>query len=103
MDSTVQPAREMNASIRSLKDLIDAASGRSIKPSMGREDSGRAEILPFPFLALVGQTEMKLALLLALINPNIGGVLLIGPRVTGKTTAMLGLVDLLPDFPRSMC
>lgn len=103
MGSTVQPAREMNASIRSLKDLIDAASGRSIKPSMGREDSGRAEILPFPFLALVGQTEMKLALLLALINPNIGGVLLIGPRGTGKTTAIRGLVDLLPDVPRSMC
>ena len=100
---TIQPTREMSSSIRSLKDLIDAASGRSISPSMEKEDSGRAEVLPFPFLALVGQTEMKLALLLALINPNVGGVLLIGPRGTGKTTAIRGLVDLLPDVPRSMC
>jgi magnesium chelatase subunit I len=46
---------------------------------------------------------MKYALLLALINPAIGGVLLIGPRGTGKTTAVRGLVDLLPEIPRSLC
>ncbi|OGO15759.1 MAG: hypothetical protein A2Z14_01460 [Chloroflexi bacterium RBG_16_48_8] len=57
----------------------------------------------FPFLALVGQHEMKLALLLTLINPNVGGVLLIGPRGTGKTTAVRSLVDLLPKVPRSRC
>ena len=45
------------------------------------EDSGLAEILPFPFLALVGQHEMKLALLLSLINPMVGGVLLIASQV----------------------
>jgi magnesium chelatase subunit I len=46
---------------------------------------------------------MKLALILALINPAVGGVLLIGPRGTGKTTAVRSLVDLLPDVPRSLC
>jgi magnesium chelatase subunit I len=46
---------------------------------------------------------MKLALLLALINPAVGGVILIGPRGTGKTTAIRGLVDLLPEVPRSLC
>jgi magnesium chelatase subunit I len=66
-------------------------------------DAGLAEILPFPFLALVGQMEMKLALLLGLINPGIGGVLLIGPRGTGKTTAVRSLADLLPQAPRSLC
>ena len=94
---------EMNASVRSLRELIEAASGRAVNAQLEQEDSGRAEVLPFPFLALVGQTEMKLALLLALINPNVGGVLLIGPRGTGKTTAIRGLVDLLPDVPRSLC
>ena len=46
---------------------------------------------------------MKLALLLALINPAVGGVLLIGPRGTGKTTAVRGLVDLMPPVQRSTC
>jgi magnesium chelatase subunit I len=52
---------------------------------------------------VVGQAEMKCALILTLINPLIGGVLLIGPRGTGKTTAVRGLVDLLPTVERSMC
>ncbi len=46
---------------------------------------------------------MKLALLLALINPALGGVLLVGPRGTGKTTAVRSLADLLPEVPRSLC
>ena len=67
------------------------------------EDPGLAEHLPYPFMALVGQPEMRPALLLAAINPNVGGVLLIGPRGTGKTTAARGLSDLLPPIPQSTC
>ncbi len=67
------------------------------------EDLGLAEHLPFPFMALVGQYEMRVALLLAVINPNVSGVLLIGPRGTGKTTAARGLSDLLPPVERSTC
>ncbi len=98
-----QPApEEAKATVRSLKELIDQVSGRSFRP--GEEgESGIAEMLPFPFLALVGQREMKLSLILALINPAIGGVLLIGPRGAGKTTAVRSLVDLLPTVPRSLC
>jgi len=54
------------------------------------------ELLPFPFLALVGQAELKTALLLGLINPGIGGVLLSGPYGVGKTSAVRGLLDILP-------
>jgi magnesium chelatase subunit I len=50
----------------------------------------------YPFLALVGQEELKTALILALVNPQIGGVLLIGPYGVGKTTAVRSLVDLMP-------
>lgn len=88
---------------RSLRELIDRVSGRGFRPALPAEDSGILEVMPFPFLALVGQREMKLALLLALVNPAIGGVLLIGPRGTGKTTAVRSLVDLLPETPRSLC
>ena len=66
-------------------------------------DLGLAEIEPFPFLAMVGQEEMKLALLLAIVNPNVGGVLLIGSRGTGKTTAVRSMADLLPVQQRSLC
>ena len=58
------------------------------------------DILPFPFLALVGQTEMKTALVLAVVNPGIGGVLLIGPYGVGKTTAVRALADVMPNVER---
>lgn len=88
---------------RSLKDLLEHVSGKKWGQTPAQPDSGLLEVLPFPFLAMVGQVEMKYALLLALINPAIGGVLLIGPRGTGKTTAIRGLVDLVPEVPRSLC
>ncbi len=61
------------------------------------------DLLPFPLLAIVGQTEMKTALTLALINPAIGGVLLSGPYGVGKTTAVRGLLDIMPQVKRSRC
>lgn len=57
----------------------------------------------YPFVALVGQDDLKLALLLALINPAIGGVLLEGPYGVGKTTAVRALIDLMPPVSRSVC
>jgi magnesium chelatase subunit I len=94
---------EVQAGPRSLRELIDLVSGRGLHAQFPAEDAGLLEAQPFPFLALVGQQEMKLALILALINPAVGGVLLIGPRGTGKTTAVRSLVDLLPEVPRSLC
>ena len=58
---------------------------------------------PFPFTALVGQDEVKDALILAAVNPRVQGVLLIGPKGTGKTTAVRGLADLLPEITHSLC
>ncbi len=88
---------------RSLRELIDRVTGRHMDEIQPRESSGIADIQPFPFLAIVGQKEMKLALVLALINPAVGGVLLVGPRGTGKTTAVRSLSDLLPQTYRSLC
>ena len=50
----------------------------------------------FPFTAIVGQEEMKLALLLNVIDPFIGGVMIMGDRGTGKSTTIRALADLLP-------
>lgn len=93
----------VSSGVRSLRDLIDRVVGKGLNPPEVQEDSGIADSIPFPFLAIVNQYEMKMALLLALINPAMGGVLLIGPRGTGKTTAVRGLLDLLPLVPKSLC
>ncbi len=52
----------------------------------------------FPFSALVGQDEMKLAILIAAIDPSVGGVLVFGDRGTGKSTAVRALAALLPKM-----
>lgn len=52
----------------------------------------------FPFTAVIGQEEMKLALLLNVIDPRIGGVMIMGDRGTGKSTTIRALADLLPEI-----
>ena len=52
----------------------------------------------YPFTAIVGQEEMKLALLLNAINPSIGGVLIEGEKGTAKSTAVRALANLLPPM-----
>lgn len=53
---------------------------------------------PFPFTAIVGQDDMRLAMTLTAIDPLIGGVLVFGDRGTGKSTAVRGLAALLPPI-----
>jgi magnesium chelatase subunit I len=52
----------------------------------------------FPFTSIVGQEEMKLALLLNVIDPKIGGVMIMGDRGTGKSTTIRALADVLPEI-----
>lgn len=58
---------------------------------------GELKRTTMPFSAIVGLEKLKLALILNGINPRIGGVLISGPKGTGKTTAVRALADLLPD------
>jgi magnesium chelatase subunit I len=84
-----------------LRILSDAGAQRILTaqaPELGLSDAP-----PYPFMAVVGQFEMRIALLLSVINPAVGGVLLIGPRGTGKTTAVRSLSDILPDVEVSDC
>lgn len=82
--------------------LLEDAGAASVLETKS-PDLGLSEKRPYPFLAIVGQTEMRIALILSVINPAIGGVLLIGPRGTGKTTAVRSLLDILPDVEVSSC
>ena len=52
----------------------------------------------FPFTAIVGQDDMKLALTLNVIDPKIGGVIIMGDRGTGKSTTIRAIADILPEI-----
>src|SRR5574338_1522903 len=97
-----EPEAQQANPFRNLRELVDYVAGKSLPP-LAPEDGRLTEPLPFPFLGIVGQHEMKLALLLGLSNPNVGGILLVGPRGTAKTTAVRSLLDLLPQVERSTC
>ncbi|MHC5827283.1 MAG: magnesium chelatase ATPase subunit I, partial [Nostoc sp.] len=62
------------------------------------QSTANARRVVFPFTAIVGQEEMKLALLLNVIDPKIGGVMIMGDRGTGKSTTIRALADLLPEI-----
>jgi Mg-chelatase subunit ChlI len=52
----------------------------------------------YPFSAIYGQEKLKLALLLNVVNPQIGGALIRGERGSAKTIAVRGLSDILPEI-----
>lgn len=80
-----------------LLEILNESGARRVMRQPHRDTLGFAESLPYPFIAVVGQIEMRFALLLALINPAVGGVLLIGPRGVGKTTCVRSLTGILPE------
>jgi magnesium chelatase subunit I len=89
------PLPELKGS--ALLEILNESGVRRILRQPHRDTLGRADNVPYPFIAIVGQIEMRFALLLALINPAVGGVLLIGPRGVGKTTCVRSLASILPD------
>ena len=78
-----------------MTDHSHTETSSSTASSDAREES-RAQ--SFPFTAIVDQEEMRRALTLNAINPNIGGVLIRGERGTAKSTAVRALAEVLPDI-----
>jgi magnesium chelatase subunit I len=59
---------------------------------------GPGAAAPYPFAGIVGQEELKLALLLCVVDPTIGGIMVMGHRGTAKSTAVRALAALLPPI-----
>src|SRR6267143_1861092 len=68
------------------------------RESRAARTAGESKACAYPFSGIVGQDEMKLGLILNVIDPSIGGVLMMGHRGTGKSTAVRALADLLPEL-----
>lgn len=64
---------------------------------MEREDERPLRVI-YPFTAIVDQEELKIALILNVIDPQIGGVLIMGEKGTGKSTIVRALANLLPPI-----
>jgi len=79
--------------------MKDDSRPNRIEPIDDRTPGGTVGAV-YPFAAIVGQEEMKLALELAVIDSNIGGVMIFGHRGTGKSTAVRALAELLPRVAR---
>jgi len=74
-------------------------SHRNTRPKEGKLPvTTLPSISVYPFSAIVGQDDMKLALVLNIISPVIGGVVIMGERGTGKSTAVRALAELLPPI-----
>jgi magnesium chelatase subunit I len=80
--------------------VAEPREGRlSAKPRRKRAQAALAAKPAFPFSAIVAQEELKLSLLLCAVDGSIGGVLALGDRGTGKSTAIRALAALLPPMP----
>lgn len=82
--------------------MTSALNGSSTKAKAKKSrKSSKPQPKPiFPFTAIVGQDDLKLSLLLCVIDPSISGVMVMGHRGTGKSTAVRALAALLPPMQR---
>lgn len=79
-------------------DTVEAVDIAMSRGRTGDEPQAGLSSRSFPFSAIVGQDEMRTALLIAAVDQSVGGVLVLGDRGTGKSTAVRALAGLLPPI-----
>ena len=90
------PKKTIAAKVKAGSDVTTTPEPKKAVKPAAKKKSGQA----FPFTAIVGQEEMKLSLILNIIDPRIGGVLVMGHRGTGKSTTVRALAEVLPLIER---
>ena len=96
MKAAAKPAAKKPAAKKPAAAKAAPATAAKAAAAPSKKKSG----LAFPFTAIVGQEEMKLSLILNIIDPRIGGVLVMGHRGTGKSTTVRALAEVLPLIDR---
>jgi len=81
-----------------MKKLSSESGGKKLSNQQKSPHARAPEASVYPFSAIVAQDEMKLAMILNVIDSRVGGVLIMGHRGTGKSTAVRALADLLPEI-----
>jgi len=81
------------------EEQVDAVVGAPLEEASTSTPTRAQRVPSFPFVRLAGQEEMKLALMLNVIDSRIGGVLIMGDRGTGKSVAVRAMVEMLPSIP----
>ena len=101
MTQTVKAAKKTSSAKATESAKVKAtAEEAKATPEAKKPTSKKKQAMAFPFTAIVGQEEMKLSLILNIIDPRIGGVLVMGHRGTGKSTTVRALAEVLPLIPR---
>ncbi len=96
--SFATPVAKEAQQVPAISEAKGKPSKKEVKKVIGKKPNTGVARSAFPFTAIIGQEEMKLALILNVIDPLIGGVMIMGDRGTGKSTTVRALVDLLPEI-----
>jgi magnesium chelatase subunit I len=101
MTQTVKAAKKTSSSKAAVAAKAKAPAEVKAAPEVKKASSSKKKsAMAFPFTSIVGQEEMKLSLILNIIDPRVGGVLVMGHRGTGKSTTVRALAEVLPFIPR---